>query len=205
MAAMMLKNGRAWIPVFTGTTEGNIRCNGLWSVSLSLWLLFASTLHAAPTADLWPRWQKNDPANQQKIDHAAWDKFLKKYVVAPHPSGIYRLRYKEVTQDDRRALQTYLSALQQLRISNYSPSEQKAYWINLYNAATVDLILGRYPVASIRDINIFPGLFTRGPWGAKLLTLEGEKLSLDDIEHRILRPIWLEHDYDWRFNSPDVK
>jgi hypothetical protein len=192
MAAMILKHRRAWSRVSVGMTEGNIRCNGLWSVSISIsvWLLFASTLHAAPTADLWPRWQKNDPANQQKIDHTAWDKFLNKYVVAPHPSGIYRVRYKDVTPEDRTALQSYLSALQQMRISNYSRSEQKPYWINLYNAATVDLILGRYPVASIRDINISPGLLTRGPWGAKLLTLEGEKLSLDDIEHRILRPIW---------------
>jgi Protein of unknown function, DUF547 len=45
-------------------------------------------------------------------------------------------------------------------------------------------------VASIRDIAISPGLFSVGPWGGKLIEVEGEPLSLDDIEHRILRPIW---------------
>ncbi|WP_205747183.1 hypothetical protein [Desulfopila sp. IMCC35006] len=40
------------------------------------------------------------------------------------------------------------------------------------------------------DIDISPGLFSNGPWDAKLLTIEGEKLSLNDIEHRTLRPIF---------------
>ena len=52
------------------------------------------------------------------------------------------------------------------------------------------LVATRYPVASIRDIDISPGLFSRGPWDKKLVTVEGEALSLNDIEHRILRPIW---------------
>ena len=43
---------------------------------------------------------------------------------------------------------------------------------------------------SIRDIDISPGFFADGPWGAKLLKVEGEEIALDDIEHRILRPIW---------------
>lgn len=44
--------------------------------------------------------------------------------------------------------------------------------------------------ASIKDINISPGLFSFGPWDKKLLTIEGEAVSLNDIEHRILRPLW---------------
>ncbi len=62
--------------------------------------------------------------------------------------------------------------------------------MNLYNALTVRVVLDHYPVRSIRDIDISPGLFADGPWGAKLVTVEGQALSLDDIEHRILRPIW---------------
>lgn len=146
--------------------------------------------HAAPKADLWPRWQKHEPTNGRKIDHNAWDRFLKQYVIAPHPSGINRVRYQAVTPEDRKHLKTYLQSMQALPISTYNRAEQKAYWINLYNAVTVDVILSRFPVASIRDINISPGLFVRGPWGAKLISVESEKLSLDDIEHRILRPIW---------------
>lgn len=153
-------------------------------------LLGRSSAQAAPKAELWPRWQKQDPASAQKIDHGAWDGFLKKFVVAPHPSGINRVRYQAVAASDAKSLTGYLQSMQAVAISSYNRAEQKAYWINVYNALTVDLILSRFPVASIRDINISPGLLSQGPWGAKLFTVEGEKLSLDDVEHRILRPIW---------------
>ncbi|HXV80012.1 MAG TPA: DUF547 domain-containing protein [Candidatus Binatia bacterium] len=167
-------------------------------------LLATSPIFAAPKADLWPRWQKHDPTSTQKIDHQAWDAFLKKYLVAPHPSGINRVRYASVAPEDRKALTDYLKTLQSLPISNYNRAEQRAYWINLYNALTVDLVLSRFPVESIRDINISPGLFTRGPWGAKLLTIEGEKLSLDDIEHRILRPIWKDNRVHYAVNCASL-
>ena len=52
------------------------------------------------------------------------------------------------------------------------------------------MIVDHFPVRTIRDIDISPGLFANGPWGAELVSVEGEPLSLDDIEHRILRPIW---------------
>jgi len=65
-----------------------------------------------------------------------------------------------------------------------------AYWINLYNAPTVKVVLDNYPVDSILHITISPGWFSTGPWGKKLVTVEGEQLSIDDVEHRILRPIW---------------
>ncbi len=160
------------------------------TVIVALLFFAQAPAEGAPKAELWARWQKHDPMSTQKIDHGAWQRFLKQFVVAPHPSGIHRVRYHAVTPADHRSLKDYLKSMQSLPIATYNRTEQKAYWINLYNAATVDLILSRYPVASIRDINISPGLFQRGPWGAKLVTVEGEKLSLDDIEHRILRPIW---------------
>ena len=163
-------------------------------------LLLPAAAHAAPKAELWARWQKHDPASRQKIDHSAWDKFLNQFVVAPHPSGINRVRYQTVTAADLKGVKSYLQSMQALTISTYNRYEQKAFWINVYNALTVDLILSRYPIASIRDINIAPGLFERGPWGAKLLTIEGEKLSLDDIEHRILRPIWKDNRIHYAVN-----
>jgi hypothetical protein len=147
-------------------------------------------IFGAPQPDLWPKWQKHDAASARQIDHSPWDQLLKKYLVAPHPSGTNRFRYASVAPGDRKALKSYLENLQSLPISAYNRAEQKAYWINLYNALTVEVVLSRYPVESIRDIGISPGLFSRGPWDAKLLTIEGEKLSLNDIEHRILRPIW---------------
>jgi hypothetical protein len=172
-------------------------------LSLTL-LLVAQTAGAAPKADLWPRWEKNDPANKQKLDHSAWNTFLKKYLVAPHPSGINRVTYAKVAPEDRATLVKYVRSLESVTVSGYGRGEQRAYWINLYNAKTVELILTRLPVKTIRDINISPGLFSSGPWGAKLMTVEGEKLSLDDIEHRILRPIWKDNRIHYAVNCASL-
>lgn len=167
-------------------------------------LLYGASAQAAPKAELWARWQKHDPASRQKINHGDWDRFLKHYVVTADPSGIYRVRYQAVTLEDRKILKGYLQAMQAVAVSNYSRAEQQAYWINVYNAATVDVILSRFPVASIRDINISPGLLARGPWGAKLFSVEGERLSLDDIEHRILRPIWKDSRLHYALNCASL-
>ena len=167
-------------------------------------LLYGASAQAAPKAELWARWQKHDPASRQKINHGDWDRFLKQYVVTADPSGIYRVRYQAVTLEDRKILKGYLQAMQAVAVSNYSRAEQQAYWINVYNAATVDVILSRFPVASIRDINISPGLLARGPWGAKLFSVEGERLSLDDIEHRILRPIWKDSRIHYALNCASL-
>ena len=173
--------------------------------TLAIWVGIAdySMAQSAPKAQLWARWQKHDTASAQKIDHSAWDRWLKQFVVN-HPSGINRVRYQDIRSDDQKLLRTYLQNLQGVSISTYNRKEQLAYWINLYNALTVELVLSRFPVASIRDINISPGLLARGPWGAKLATVENEKLSLDDIEHRILRPIWQDERIHYAVNCASL-
>jgi hypothetical protein len=162
-----------------------------------------SIARAAPKAELWALWQKHNAASAVKIDHGAWDRFLNKHVIVA-PTGINLVRYQSAGPEDQKLLKDYLRALQAIEISSYNRNEQKAYWINLYNAATVDLVLSRLPIASIRNVNISPGLFVRGPWGAKLLTVEGENLSLDDIEHRILRPIWKDSRVHYALNWASV-
>ena len=143
----------------------------------------------APTADLWADWQAHRESSIQQVDHAAWDRFLADNVQRGD-DGINRIDYEKVSQADRQGLQAYLSAMQSVRISDYNRDQQLSYWINLYNATTVEVVLKHYPVESIRDIDISPGLFADGPWGKALLTIEGRAVSLNDIEHRILRPIW---------------
>jgi hypothetical protein len=152
--------------------------------------LLLTSAWAAPKADLWPRWQAHDPASTQTVDHRAWDAFLAAYLVVDHPSGVNMVNYAGVTSEDRAALQAYLDALQTTPVSERNRNEQMAYWINFYNALTVAVILDHYPVDSIRRINISPGFFSRGPWDAPLAAVEGEPLTLNDMEHRILRPIW---------------
>ncbi len=122
----------------------------LWAtMSFVLLLLVARDLEAAPNAELWPRWQKHDPASKQKVDHGPWEAFLKQYVVSSHPSGINRVRYPLVSEEDRKLLKNYLQSLQGLPISSYNRAEQRAYWLNLYNGLTVALNLYRYPEPSV--------------------------------------------------------
>lgn len=156
--------------------------------ALALWLPRVEALFA-PKADLWERWTAHAPASTATIAHREWDTFLSRYLVA-HDDGVNRIAYARVTDADRRRLDEYLSSLAAVPIGDFSRDEQRAYWINLYNALTVDVVLDHYPVDSIRDIGISPGLFSIGPWKKKLVRVEGEDISLDDIEHRILRPIW---------------
>jgi len=150
---------------------------------------YAVDAAAAPEAELWPRWTAHDPAATKTVDHGVWDGFLRRYLVAGE-DGINRIRYAAVSAEDHAALHGYIERLQAVPISQHARPEQFAYWVNLYNALTVRTVLDHYPVDSIRDIDISPGLFANGPWQAELITVEGEDLSLDDIEHRILRPIW---------------
>lgn len=160
--------------------------------------------YGAPAAELWPRWQTHDPNSAVIVDHADWGLLLERYVVANHPSGINRFRYSSVSAGDRQALKNYLRLMQAVSVSALNRNEQKAYWINLYNALTVDVILDHYPIKTIRDIDISPGFFSNGPWDAKLLTIEGQKVSLNDIEHRILRPVWRDNRVHYAVNCASL-
>ncbi len=144
---------------------------------------------AAPKAELWPRWTAHDASATARIGHRPWRRFLLAYLEVGE-DGIARVRYGAVSDTDRRNLDDYVMGLAALPVATHNRNEQLAYWINLYNALTMAVVLDHYPVKSIMDISISPGLFSFGPWGKKLITIDGEKLSLDDIEHRILRPVW---------------
>ncbi len=146
---------------------------------------------AAPKADLWPRWQANDPQSSQTIDHAIWASLLSKYLLTDEISGAAAVNlfdYAGVKGTDHARLSQYVAALERTAVSKLNRDEQKAYWINLYNSLTVKVILDNYPVDSIKEIR--SGWFTPGPWELKLVKVEAVELTLNDIEHRILRPIW---------------
>jgi hypothetical protein len=157
----------------------------------------------APGADLWPRWQAHDAASRATIDHGAWDVLLRRYVRGGE-DGLNLFAYGAVSPADRGALAAYIDGLSRIPISRHNRAEQLAYWINLYNALTVRVVLDHYPVKSIRDIDISPGFFADGPWGKKLATVEGEAVSLNDIEHRILRPIWRDPRLHYAVNCASI-
>jgi hypothetical protein len=104
--------------------------------------------------------------------HDAWDKLLHKYV----KDGA--VDYKGFSSDSK-VLDGYLEKLEKENISSCSPGRKLAFWINAYNAFTVKLILNHYPIKSIRKIS--------NPWGQRVWKAAGQTLSLDHIEHKILR------------------
>ena len=145
---------------------------------------------AAPLAtdNAWERWRPAAEAVSLQVDHAPWSALLLAYLDNDHPSGINRFDYNAVTTADRQLLDSYIDSLAKLPVARLTPLQQQAYWINLYNALTVQVILDNPGVSSIREIK--SGWFSRGPWDLELVEVDGVSLTLNDIEHRILRPIF---------------
>ena len=154
-------------------------------------LLFACMATAklfVPDAEPWDMWIIADQTNPASIDHSGWQQVLNLYLDDDAADGINRFDYASVTAADRVRLDEYISRLAAIDPRDYKRIEQLAYWVNLYNAVTVQVVLENYPVQSIRSIQ--GGMLSLGPWNELLVTVAGQPLSLNDIEHRILRPIW---------------
>jgi hypothetical protein len=164
-----------------------------------LLLLVPAALYAAPQAELWDVWTLYTPGSDLKVDHSTWDHILDRYLSADAESGINLFDYSGLAAGlasgtasvDEAALERYLVSLENIEVDRLDRDEQMAYWINFYNALTVKVITDNWPVESIRDINLGGGgLFAKGPWDAPLAEVQGRPVSLNDMEHRILRPIW---------------
>lgn len=163
--------------------------------------LFQSPALAAPGDDLWDFWDESNAASQLVVDHSRWTAFLGKYVHASD-SGINTFAYSSVVPADHDALQAYIARLASTDPRRLRKDEQLAYWINLYNALTVDVVLNNPKDKSIKKMG--RGLFSSGPWDDELVSIVGESLTLNDIEHRILRPIWQDHRIHYAVNCASV-
>ena len=91
-------------------------------------------------------------------------------------------------QRDRAGLDAYLSAMGRIEVDKLDRDERLAFYLNLYNAATLRLIVDHYPVDSIKDI----GFLFASPWKRKEVMLEGRLVTLDYIEHDVIRPVFQE-------------
>jgi hypothetical protein len=174
----------------------------IFSLLIALFTLsFSSLIAAAPASELWDKWASHDADSNLTIDHSEWDDLTSRFVT-PTKDGINHFAYSKFQMDEKKQLQAYILGLSKTPIRQYNRDEQMAYWINLYNAITVNLILDNYPIASIRDIK--SGFFSFGPWDKKLIMIDGEEMSLNDIEHRILRPIWQDPRIHYAVNCASI-
>ncbi|MEM7620530.1 MAG: DUF547 domain-containing protein [Pseudomonadota bacterium] len=132
---------------------------------------------------------KSDKTSEIKVDNSLWNKLLKQYVT-DGPDRLNVVDYAAFKKNGHNDLKAYVALLESTDVAALNRKEQYAFWLNLYNAKTIDVVLDHYPTNSIRDIDISPGLFSDGPWGKKVTKVNGVDLSLDDIEHNILRKLW---------------
>lgn len=153
---------------------------------------------AAQRDELWAIWDTSNPNSERRVDHEAWDRFVKHHVETD-TNGVNRVAYGDVDEASRQGLQRYIGTLSAVDPRTLSRAEQLAYWINLYNALTVEVVLRHPGVPSILDMG-----GAGGPWRDKLLEIAGERVSLDDIEHRILRPIWRDRRIHYGLNCASV-
>ncbi len=110
----------------------------------------------------------------KEIDHSLFDQVLKKYVTKDG-----RVNYAGLKKNPAN-LKSYINILEAAKPSkSWSRNSLLAYYMNAYNAMTLDLIISNYPTESIKDI--------KNPWKQKNWSINGRTISLEEIEHDILR------------------
>lgn len=170
--ALALREARPWLRLIVATGLAVLVAAAWWDPSHSVQSREAVGLRAAA-----PR-----VAGAFDHSHKTWSAVLARYV---HDG---RVDYRGLDREGRPALDGYLQALQAAAPQEpaWTRQQRLAYWINAYNAYTVRLILDHYPVESIRSIGLLPGAAFR----TRFIPLGVDRrhgLSLDDIEHGILR------------------
>ena len=122
-------------------------------------------------------------SGQPRVSHKLYDELLQKYV---DEDGM--VDYKNL-QMERTKLQSYLQVLEtNAPQASWTNNQKLAFWINTYNAFTLDLILTHYPITSIKEIGSvikIPRFSTA--WDIKFITIGGNTYDLNDIEHEIIR------------------
>ncbi|MGO3343818.1 MAG: DUF547 domain-containing protein [Marinomonas sp.] len=135
-------------------------------------------------------------ANAADFDHQVWGSLLQKHVHLINGGKASQVDYQGFV-DDKVLLEGYLMRLSRVdrdQFDTWGKNEQLAFLINAYNAWTVNLILTKWPdVASIKDL----GSLFSSPWSKKFIPLLGEKRSLDNIEHKLIRG-------SGRYNDPRI-
>ncbi len=191
MDAQTIKSKRRW------------NDSSLWQFGVGILgvLIFTTSLSYGQATN----WDKADPSNTATIDHSAWQTILDTYLVADDPSGIHLFDYQALQENttDRQRLHQYLENIQGLDPRRYAKDVQMAYWINLYNALTVNVVVDAYPVVSIMEIHDGENPGT-GPWKDIRANVAGVPLTLDNIEHDILRPIWQDNRIHYAVNCASL-
>lgn len=133
-------------------------------------------------------WNDSEPLGVIDVDHTPLQEILQTYVLPDHPSGISRFDYDRVSQEDKEKLQSYLDYLQLLEPRQLNKEEAKAYWVNLYNAATLHMVIDAYTDGRVTRVRA-RGLPARR-WRRDIVKVAMQDMSLDDILNGVIRPLY---------------
>jgi hypothetical protein len=112
--------------------------------------------------------------------HAPWDSLLRTHV---HDGLVNYQAFAAAP-----AFRHYLASLDAVPVERLSEPDRLAYWINVYNAYTIQLIVSHGERTSIRNINRSLGVLQlKGPWSERLVHAAGKTYTLDEVFHRVLR------------------
>lgn len=134
-------------------------------------------------------WERHVPGSKREVDHSPLAILLGRHVLK-RSDGVHLFAYGDLTGEDRAALDGYIREMAGFAIDSLDRREQYAFWLNLYNALVLRLVLSRYLVLSIRDIGFGIGSLGAGPFERHLVAVLGQPVSLSDIRERILWPIF---------------
>lgn len=163
-------------------------------------LLKISQLYSAVTPVPLAYWQHIEAKSNEAVDHQAWGKLLQQYVIEDRNNRVRQFNYQAVSSADKRILKSYLADMQAVDPRRLNRNEQLAYWVNLYNALTVNLVLQHFPISSIKEI----GDGITGPWNIPIARVAEQTLSLNQIEHKILRPIFKDKRIHYVINCASI-
>ena len=167
---------------FDGKEEQMIKSR-IQLISLMVLAVLGSSTYAGPKVTLGKKVPANHQVKMDDIDHADWDRLLKTYV---DQRGQVNYKSWKKSRSAVQRLDRYVNLLSTASQSTpTSRNGQLAYWINAYNAVTIKGILREYPTSSIR--NHTAQLYGYNIWNDLLLITGERKVSLEQIEHKILR------------------
>src|SRR5690554_5944218 len=135
---------------------------------------------------------RHKPEKPAKFDHSGFAQLL----AAHADSAAGRVDYAGLKKDEKK-IDAYLKKLDAVDLKTLGPDEKLALLINAYNAYTLQLILENYPgIKSIKDL--------KSPWKSKRYKVGGHTLSLDDIEHGLIRPVYKDSRIHFAVNCASI-
>lgn len=180
MIGLAMSRSSHWLTSRLSKVLGAVTAGG---AAVAVAVLFVAPADAQAKPPLGHAWPANQRVSMDQIDHSIFDSLLKKHVDG---DGYVNYAAWKRSSEDRAALTGYLARLSRADQQKRSSREaQLAFWINAYNAATIEGILQEYPTTSIR--NHTAKLVGYNIWKDLPLIVGSGQYSLEQIEHQVLR------------------